>query len=81
MFTVYVLRDDKGKVYKGFTNNLSRRLKEHRAGHTKTTSRMKSIEVVYIEEYQTFEEARSREIYLKTTAGRRFLKKALILGA
>lgn len=76
MYKVYVLRDEIGKFYKGITNNLTRRLKEHRLSKTFTTSsKMKSFSVVYTEEYNTFEEARKRELYLKSAAGRRFLKK------
>ena len=77
MFTIYVLKDEKGNFYKGATNNLSRRLKEHRKGGTKTTRKMKHIDVVYIEEYDSFADARKREVYLKTAAGRRFLKSKL----
>jgi putative endonuclease len=74
MYTVYILKDESGKLYKGLTNNLQRRLKEHRSGHTITTSRMGQLEIVYTEEFQTFAEARAREKYFKTAAGRRFLK-------
>lgn len=74
MYTVYVLKDNLKRLYKGVTNNLVRRIKEHRSGQTKTTSRMKDIEIAYTETYNSFEEARKREIYLKTAAGRRFLK-------
>lgn len=77
MYTVYVLRDDNGKFYKGLTNNLDRRLKEHRFGGTKTTSKMKNLIVVYTERFENFDEARKRELYLKSAAGRRFLKKIL----
>ncbi len=76
-YTVYVLKDDAGKFYKGLTNNIERRLKEHKNGHTKTTSRMQNIEIVYREEYTDFKTARAREVYLKTAAGRRFLKSTL----
>ena len=76
-YTVYVLEDSKGKVYKGVTNDLKRRLREHRSKHTKTTSRMEGINVVYIENFDTFEVARKRELYFKSAAGRRFLKKYL----
>jgi len=69
--------DECGKVYKGMTNNFSRRLAEHISGYTKTTSRMKGLRLVYKEEYVTFEEARKRELYLKSAAGRRFLKDKL----
>ena len=74
MYIVYVLQDEKGKYYKGFTNNLARRFSEHVAGHTKTTKNMLNLKVVYTEEYSTKEEARKREVYFKTAAGRRFLK-------
>ena len=66
MYTIYVLRDRDGKLYKGMTNNFKRRLGEHKNGHTITTSRMKDIEKVYSEELETFEEARKRELYLKS---------------
>ncbi len=77
MYTVYVLRDYTGKLYKGLTNNLERRLKEHQRGHTKTTSKMSEISLVYKEEHQDFQTARKRELYLKSAAGRRFLKDKL----
>lgn len=77
MYIVYVLRDESGKLYKGFTNNLSRRLKEHSSGYTFTTRKMKNLQIVYTEEYQNFSEARKREVYFKTAAGRKFLKGKL----
>lgn len=76
-FTVYVLEDLNGKRYKGVTSNLNSRLKQHRAGHTRTTNKMKGLQLVYSEVYPTFTEARKREVYLKTAAGRRFLNKIL----
>ena len=74
MYTVYVLRSKNGKLYKGFTNNIERRLKEHISGHTVTTSRMKDLEIVYKECYDDFITARKRELYFKSAAGRKFLK-------
>jgi hypothetical protein len=38
---------------------------------------MKNLTVAYKEEYPTFAEARKREVYFKTAAGRRFLKKVI----
>jgi hypothetical protein len=38
---------------------------------------MKDLRVVYTEEYASFEEAHARELYFKSAAGRRFLKKEL----
>ncbi|MBI2062269.1 MAG: GIY-YIG nuclease family protein [Candidatus Yanofskybacteria bacterium] len=77
MYTVYVLRDEAGKIYKGCTNNLNRRLREHRAGKTQTTSRMARFDVVYTESFETFIEARTREVYFKSAAGRKFLKTVI----
>ena len=76
-YVVYVLVDNRGTLYKGMTKDLNRRLIEHRGGHTKTTARMDTIKVAYTEEFDTFECARKRELYLKTAAGRRFLKQRL----
>ena len=76
-YFVYVLKDSSGKFYKGMTNNLSRRLREHSMGKTITTARMTALELIYKEEFYIFEEARKREVYLKTAAGRRYLKKKL----
>ena len=64
-------------MYKGMTNNLDRRLREHVLGNTQTTSGMKDPIIVYKEEYNNFVDARQRELYLKTAAGRRFLKKKI----
>ncbi|MEK7611970.1 MAG: GIY-YIG nuclease family protein [Patescibacteria group bacterium] len=79
MYTVYVLQDKNDKIYKGFTNNLARRLKEHRSGMSRTTSRMEELVVVYTETYKTLAEARKRELYLKSAAGRRFLKNKIAI--
>ncbi|MEX0919232.1 MAG: GIY-YIG nuclease family protein [Parcubacteria group bacterium] len=75
MYTTYVLKDKTGKLYKGVTNNLARRLQEHKSGQTKSTKHLKHLEIVYKEEYDNFVDARKREVYLKTAAGRKFLKK------
>ncbi len=77
-YTVYVLEDERGLLYKGMTTNLSRRLGEHRGGHTRTTSAMKNLVVVYTKEYDTSVEARKHELYLKSAAGRKFLKSKLL---
>jgi predicted GIY-YIG superfamily endonuclease len=38
---------------------------------------MKEIELIYKEEFTEKEEARARELYLKSATGRRFLKNIL----
>ena len=81
MYNVYILKDDDNKLYKGLTGDLSRRLSEHRRGKTKTTRRMNNLRLVYVEEYENLNEARKREKYFKTAAGRRFIKNKLGLGS
>ena len=77
MYTVYILQDKNNKLYKGLTNNLERRIREHKEGKTKTTRRMADLKLIYKEEYDNFAEARKRELYFKSAAGRRFLKNKL----
>jgi len=77
MYTVCVLQDSVEKLYKDITNNLRRRLIEHKSGHTISTKQLKNPNVVYTEEYDNFKQAREREIFFKTAAGRRFIKKLL----
>jgi hypothetical protein len=38
---------------------------------------MRKIKLIYQKQYDNFTSARKREIYLKTAAGRRFLKNKL----
>jgi putative endonuclease len=77
MYHTYVLQGKGGKFYKGVTNNLDRRLKEHKLGKTKTTVKMKDLKVVYKEVCDNLKIARKRELYLKSATGRRFLKRIL----
>ncbi len=77
MYTVYILKDRTGKLYKGATSDIQRRLREHRFGEVITTSKMRDPRLVYKEEYTSWGEARKREVYLKSAAGRRFLKTKL----
>jgi len=77
MYTVYVLQNSKGDFYKGMTNNLARRISEHKRGTTQSTKNMHGLKVIYTEEFSDRIEARNRELYLKSSAGRRFLKTKL----
>ena len=65
MYYVYVLQSMNGKIYVGCTNDLERRLEEHRQGKTYTTSRMKELKLVYYEGYMNKKMAFEREKKLK----------------
>ena len=75
MYIVYSLKSEKdGRIYVGFTENLPRRLKEHNSGKTRSTKGWIPWKVLYTEEVETREEARAREIFLKSGVGKEFLK-------
>ncbi len=76
MFIVYLLKSEVvRKSYVGLTNDLERRLKEHNSGKNFYTKRYLPWKVIHIEKFNSFIKAKERERYLKSTSGRRFLKK------
>jgi len=76
MFYAYILKCiTDGSLYKGHTDDLEKRLKQHNSGKSDYTSRKGSWKIVYYEEFITREEAIKREKYFKSAAGRRFIKK------
>ena len=78
MHYVYVLRSmsDDG-LYIGYTANLRRRLAQHNEGATFATSHRGPWKLIYYEAYLDQHDALGREKYLKSGAGRRFLKGQL----
>lgn len=77
-FYVYVLKSKKdGRLYKGQTSDIEKRLKLHNSGKVKSTKGFLPWELVYFEIFQTREEAVLREKYFKTGSGREFLKEKL----
>ena len=73
---VYVLQSLKdNKTYVGSTNDFGRRLKQHNSGQAKSTKRRAPFKVLFVEKFTTLSEARKRERWWKSGAGRRKLKK------
>ena len=67
-FFVYILRTSSDTLYIGQTNNLEKRLQEHKNKTSKSAKYMKyfdSFKLVYTEEYVTRKEAMQREWQLK----------------
>jgi putative endonuclease len=75
MHYVYVLRSlrDDG-FYIGYTSNLRRRLRQHSEGNSLATSYRRPWKLIYYEAYLEQADALGRERYLKSGAGRRFLR-------
>ena len=62
------------------SQNLEQRLVDHNNGKSKYTKTKIPWEIVYVEECHDSEAARAREKYLKSSAGRRFIKKMIAKG-
>ncbi len=78
-FFVYVLLSKRnGKKYIGYTKKTpEQRLKEHNSGSNAWTKQNGPFDLVHVEEFSSGHAARKHEIYLKSAAGRLFLKKIL----
>lgn len=75
----YILRCADGTLYTGWTNDLEKRLASHNAGTGgKYTRARRPVELVYFEEFETKEQAMSREWHIKRLS--RAEKLALING-
>ena len=64
-------------MYTGYTNDLRKRLKEHNTGKSKYTKRRGPFELIYYEACKNEQDARSREKYLKSGMGKRFVKNRI----
>ena len=74
MYTIYALYLNNDQVYVGMTDNLERRLKEHRRGKTKTTKNKYILKIIIIEKHLARKIARIREKYWKSGCGKEQLK-------
>ncbi len=78
MYYVYILKSGfDGKLYIGYTENLKRRVKEHKSGQVISTSKRLPIKLIMYEAYLVEADARAREKFFKTTRGKLQLKKQL----
>ncbi|HKB88366.1 MAG TPA: GIY-YIG nuclease family protein [Patescibacteria group bacterium] len=80
-YFVYILRTSKNTLYIGQTNDLEKRINEHKTKSkraAKYTRAFSSVNLVYSEKYSTRKEAMGREWQLKTWSKKK--KEALISG-
>ena len=71
----YILKNKKtGKYYSGSTNNIKRRVKQHKSGYTRTTRILQTDELVYAEKFNTIQEARMREKKIKSYKSKKYIE-------
>ena len=77
MYYVYILFLNNKTLYTGTTENLKRRINEHANGKVKSTKNKRPLRLIHYEAYLLKEDAVRREKYLKTTYGKRDIKRQL----
>ncbi|MDE2001578.1 MAG: GIY-YIG nuclease family protein [Patescibacteria group bacterium] len=75
MYFTYAIKSMSRKyIYVGMTNDLLRRVSQHQSGHERTTAPYRPFLLLYQEAHPTRIAARKREKYLKSGAGKEWLK-------
>lgn len=75
---VYILFSQKDfLLYIGFSTNIDARVKKHNSGGNKSTANRIPLELIFCEFYLYEEDARKREMYFKTTMGKKAIKLML----
>ena len=77
-FYVYILFSLKDKkFYTGFTTDLKDRLSRHARGEVRSTFNRRPLKLIHYEYFVNEEDAKAREVFLKSGFGRDNMKKAL----
>jgi putative endonuclease len=78
MFYVYSIKSlTRNYIYVGLTNNIERRFVEHNNGENRSTKAYKPFVLIFTEQFETRQEAREKEKYLKSGVGKEFLKRLI----
>jgi len=78
-FYTYILKSLKdNNQYVGYTEDLNKRIEKHKKGLVLATKHRKPLKLIYFEACLNKQDAKQREIYLKSTRGRRWLGKRLL---
>jgi len=80
-YCIYALKCSDNSIYIGQTENLEKRLIEHRKGLNQWTKGRLPVRLVHLESYNTRQRALEREKKLKTGFGRKWLKRRIEKGA
>jgi len=78
MYYTYVIESQRSKYwYTGSTNDLRKRFSQHNLGKSTWTRSRGPWNLIYYEACLHEEDAKAREIYLKSGMGKRYLKNRL----
>ncbi len=78
MYFVYILYSEKdNQLYAGYTTNIKQRFLKHNSGGVPSTSYRRPLKLIFFECYANKDDAIRREMYFKTTAGKKALKLML----
>jgi putative endonuclease len=77
-YYVYVFQSEKDKdFYTGFTKDIRKRMKDHESGKVSSTRNRLPLKPMYWEGCLHQSDATTREKYLKSSWGKRYLKNRL----
>lgn len=77
-YYIYVLLSLKDqKLYIGYTTDLKRRISEHTYGKVISTRHRLPFKLIHYEYFTNIDDAKAREVFLKSGFGRTQLKEAL----
>jgi putative endonuclease len=75
LYYVYAIKSQsRNYIYVGLSSDPEKRLTQHNRGYEKTTRPYRPFNIILKEDFNTRPEARKREKYLKSGAGKEFLK-------
>ena len=74
-YVLWSLKDR--ETYTGSTNDLRKRFKQHNDGLSRSTKGRRPLKLIYYEMCMNEQDARSRELFLKSGMGKRYLKNRL----
>ena len=79
MYTVYILYSAPfDKIYIGFSQNLEQRLLSHNElGKKGWTIKFRPWQLIYKEEFETIQEAKRRELYIKKQKSRIYIERLI----
>jgi len=75
VYTLLSLKDQ--KLYTGYTTDLKIRLTQHAKGLVKSTKLRRPFKLIHYEYFTNKNDAKAREVFLKSGFGRKQLKEAL----